>query len=104
MLETFTHALFAEQSNTLFRLYVDAYHAFDVELIEATALSDATAPPLRPGQTRRTPFSLVFRSAPNLRLPQRIYRLEHEQLGTFEIFLVPIGPDQTGMCYQAIFN
>lgn len=104
MLETFTHELFAEQLNTHFRLYADPEHDFEVELIEAAQLSDSTSPPLPAGQSRRTPFSLVFRSAPSLRLPQSIYRLQHEQIGSFELFLVPIGPDQSGMRYQAIFT
>jgi hypothetical protein len=35
---------------------------------------------------------------------QRIYRIEHHAMGTFELFLVAIGPDGTGMLYQAIFT
>ena len=37
-------------------------------------------------------------------LPQGTYKVEHEKLGTLEIFLVPIGPDKEGLCYEAIFN
>jgi hypothetical protein len=53
---------------------------------------------------RRAPFSLIFRgpSAPCLR--QRIWPLEHEALGRLDIFLVPIGPDPSGMRYEAVFN
>jgi len=36
-------------------------------------------------------------------LPQRIYPMEHAHLGVFELFLVPIGPDQHGMGYEAVF-
>lgn len=104
MLETFTHEMFARYLNSTFRLYVNDADSVDVELIEATRLSDTNAPPTRPGESRRAPFSLVFRGAPTLRLPQSIYRLEHALLGSFEIFLVPIGPDQAGMRYQAIFT
>jgi hypothetical protein len=35
---------------------------------------------------------------------QRIYRVEHVELGTIEIFLVPIGPDEVGQRYEAIFT
>jgi hypothetical protein len=50
------------------------------------------------------PFSIIFRGPSGQSLPQRIYRLEHAQLGTLDLFLVPIGPDGVGMCYEAVFN
>jgi uncharacterized protein DUF6916 len=34
----------------------------------------------------------------------RIHRVEHEELGALDVFLVPIGPDQAGMCYEAVFG
>jgi hypothetical protein len=30
--------------------------------------------------------------------------MEHAAIGTFELFLVPIGPDREGMRYEAIFT
>jgi hypothetical protein len=52
----------------------------------------------------RAPFSLVFRGPVEPVLPQRIYRFENETLGAFEIFIVPIGPDEAGMQYEAVFS
>jgi hypothetical protein len=46
----------------------------------------------------------VFRGPAEVVLPQKIYPLEHEALGKLEIFLVPIGPDEAGMCYEAVFS
>jgi hypothetical protein len=46
----------------------------------------------------------VFRGPKKPELPQKIYKLEHDKLGTFELFLVPIGLDKEGMRYQAIFT
>ena len=57
----------------------------------------------RPGD--RTPFSLIFRAgSKEFFVSQGIFGLVHDQLGLAEIFLVPIGPDDTGMCFQAVFN
>jgi hypothetical protein len=56
------------------------------------------------GRNDRTPFSLVFRGPLQPLLAQRIYRVEHDSMGTFELFLVPIGPDGVGMCYEAVFT
>jgi hypothetical protein len=37
-------------------------------------------------------------------MPQRIHPVEHDRLGRFELFLVPVGPDHIGMRYEAIFT
>jgi hypothetical protein len=33
-----------------------------------------------------------------------MYQLQHERLGAFELFLVPVGQDQDGVYYEAVFN
>lgn len=48
-------------------------------------------------------FSLFF-DGPGNRLPQQIYRLEHEKMGELHIFLVPISGDERGFRYEAVFN
>ena len=37
-------------------------------------------------------------------LPQGMYDIEHEELRTLSLFMVPIGPDREGMGYEAVFN
>jgi hypothetical protein len=49
-------------------------------------------------------FSVFFNGPGNARLPQRVYLLEHERMGEFEIFLVPISGDEKGFRYEAVFN
>jgi hypothetical protein len=55
---------------------------------------------------RAHPFSVFFLCPRQPVLPQAIYRLEHEAMGTLELFLVPVGPDPKagGMLYEAVFN
>lgn len=53
---------------------------------------------------RREPFSLLFRSASAVLLPQKIYRLSNHTLGVLDIFLVPVARDREGIVYQAVFN
>ena len=58
------------------------------------------------GQTEtegRAPFSLLFCGPLAPLLPQRIYPLQHAELGVLEIFIVPLGPDDAGMRYEAVF-
>ena len=74
----------------------------DVNLIEVEVrkLPAAAGQPPR----SREPFSLLFRGPLDVVLPQRIYPLEHPDMGRFELFLVPIGPDAEGMRYEAVFS
>jgi hypothetical protein len=71
---------------------------FESQLVEVNDLG-------RPGAGGlRAPFSLVFRGPFEPFLEQGIHRLEHEELGRLDLFLVPIGPDEAGMRYEAVFG
>lgn len=91
-LETLTIADFAPLLHQRFRVDPGEQPPFDVELVEITEIER------EPGG--RAPFSLVFAGGPSSPLPQRIYRVDHDDLGTMEIFLVPIAADR----YEAVFT
>lgn len=94
MLETLGHGDFAGQLNTKFRV-AEAAEPLELELIEVSR------PKTGGGQDF---FSLVFLGDKDKFLPQKIYDLEHETLGRGTIFLVPVGADETGIRYEAVFN
>ena len=52
----------------------------------------------------RTPFLLHFLGPEGQRMEQRTWTLEHPALGRLDIFLVPLGPVQGRMRYEAIFT
>jgi hypothetical protein len=52
----------------------------------------------------RAPFSLLFRNASQVVLPQKLYGLKNASLGRLDLFLVPIARDHEGVIYQAVFN
>jgi len=54
-------------------------------------------------QTDLERFSVFF-DGPNYYLPQRLYSVEHEQMGRFDIFLVPIAQNGQTFRYEAVFN
>lgn len=95
-----THANFARHLGEAFRLRVAADRVVDVDLVEAKTGRGAGTHPGSPDR----PFSLVFRSRGPAGLPQRIYRVEHPRLGVLDLFLVPLGPDDVGMRFEAVFN
>lgn len=80
--------------------FVVAMPGTRLELILREAKSLAS----RPDPERRAPFSLLFSGPADAPLPQRIYPLEHAELGTLEIFLVPLGPSGAELRYEAVFG
>ncbi len=51
-----------------------------------------------------TQFSLIFVGRSEQPLQQGMYRFAHGAIGTLEIFIVPVGHDNRGRIYEAIFN
>jgi hypothetical protein len=101
-LETLTVETFQPRVGERFRIRPSANTDIPAELIEARPLGAAGRAP--GPSARRVPFSLSFRTPRVHVLPQRIYEVVHDELGSYEIFLVPIGPDAEGMVYEAIFT
>lgn len=102
MLDKLTKEFFQEHLNTPFRIRFGALdEGQTLELVLADIDVYGPNPTSAP---RPEPFSLIFIGPRDRVLPQRIYPLEHDQLGMLEIFIVPIGPDQRGMRYEAVFN
>jgi hypothetical protein len=85
--------------NQKFVVRLDGAEPIELELVQITELGAAHSP------EQRKPFSVLFLGpVSQLYLLQSTYRLEHEQLGALELFIVPVGPQQGRMEYQAIFN
>ena len=100
MLDKLQSSDFLPNLNTIFRIHLDGEaDAVPLELARVTGTGQRFSPEAREA------FSLLFLGpvSPH-HLVQHIYRLEHEQMGTLEIFLVPLGPENGRMKYEAIFN
>lgn len=93
-----TEEEFSRHVNTRFRARVDAEREIELDLIEVKGYS--SKPDEQGGMER---FSVFFHGPVEL-LPQRAYSLQHDGMGTFEIFLVPVGRDESGFRYEAVFN
>lgn len=53
---------------------------------------------------KRAPFALTFQAPPEVNPVEGTYRLVHEDLGTLEVFLVPVAGDQDGTDFEAVFK
>ncbi len=101
-LDEATCETFAELLGTRFVIRDAQGSAFESELLHVDQLmlkrTDA-----RPS-TIRKPFSLVFRMPTGCYLAQATCHIEHQQLGQFELFLVPFGLQQHELRVEAIFS
>lgn len=93
-LQNLNLASFAEHLQTKFQAHVDDSQS--VELLMTSATDCGTGP-------GREQFSIIFRGPLDSLLVQRMYRLEHPQMGTLDLFLVPIKKDADGFYYEAAF-
>ena len=71
---------------------------------EGTAELRLVAVDVVPGEGRHRSFSMEFEGSGATFLPQRIYRLEHDDVPGMDLFLVPIGERAGGYVYQAVFT
>lgn len=94
-----TEKEFSRHLNTKFRVNLETPGPIELELVEVKGYS--SKPDEQGGMER---FSVYFHGPEDGFLPQRAYSLEHERMGAFDIFLVPIGRDQRGVRYEAVFN
>jgi hypothetical protein len=103
MIDKASTSTFAAYLHQTFRMCLGSAAIMELDLAEISEASAAVAEAAA-AHGRRTPFSLLFRGPLQPVMPQRMYTLEHPELGRFDLFLVPIGPDATGMQYEAVFN
>jgi hypothetical protein len=89
------HEEFAKHLNTKFRIRISENETVDAELTEVSELM------VSPRQER---FSLIFTTSNDFFLGQGLRAMEHDQMGGFELFLVPMGRDEGGTFYEAVFN
>jgi hypothetical protein len=103
MIENLTCEQFTQYLGSMFQLLISSKVPLELKLVEATPYQAHFASQDRESATR-SPFSLVFQGSLEIELPQKIYTLEHAELGKLDIFLVPIARRQDGMRYEAVFT
>lgn len=95
---TLTEKEFSRHVGTKFRVNLDQ-REIDLDLVEVKGYQ-----PQDSEQRGMERFSVFFAGPRDPFLPQRTYRLEHEGMGEFEIFLVPVSGDDQSFRYEAVFN
>ena len=95
---------FAGLLGTSFKVRTTQGGIVELMLRKAQSLSFLKLPPHTSG-SQWEGFSLVFSGPPGQELPQDTYCFQHERVGRFSMFIVPIGqPSDGAPRYQAVFN
>jgi hypothetical protein len=97
-LEELKEEVFAQHLNTKFYIPLEERR---VELELVRVVGDKSTMDKLEGVNR---FAVYFQGPGDLYLPQHTYRLEHDALGTLEIFIVPIGIRNKRYEYEAVFS
>lgn len=90
-----THEEFSKAKNTKFKVELDENTHVHLELV---TVSDVKLYP------QQEEFAVEFRGPLDMFLGQGPRNFSHEQMGQFELFIVPIRKDDKGFYYEAIFN
>jgi hypothetical protein len=85
--------------NNVFTIFFEIDNSIVSELIEVKSINSHT---LAEGQAE--PFSLVFQAIDDRVFEQNTFQVKHTELGELELFLVPIGADEKGVRYEAVFT
>ena len=95
MSTSLTHEVFAAHLNTKFTIHIDETNRVELTLFEVSELKLSS---------RQEQFAIVFRGPLDIFLGQGMRPFEHDQMGQFSLFLVPIKKDDEGFYYEAVFN
>ncbi len=90
MLEKLTSGHFSPYLNQKFLLQSDTGETIETALVEVSDLTSRA-------------FSIVFQGPREPVVAQGTYEVSHQEMGPLSLFLVPIGPNENGMRYEAVF-
>ena len=90
-----THETFSQNANSKFQVQLDENTSVELELVEVSEFK------VYPEQEE---FALEFRGPLDKFLDQGVRDFTHEQMGQFELFIVPVRQDAQGFYYEAVFN
>lgn len=90
-----THEEFTKHANTKFQVQADGNTHVELELIGISELKQ---------HPQQEEFAIQFRGPLSTYLDQGVHPFTHDQMGRFELFIVPIKQNAEGFYYEAVFN
>jgi len=94
-LATLDQPFFAARIGKTLRVPFENIADVELSLVEVSELKESK---------RQARFAVLFRGPLEVPLAQGSYVVELEETGRFDLFLVPVGRDEQGYSYEAVFN
>jgi len=94
-----TKQTFENIDNKIFEISFNPEQVVTCELIEVSSINTQTIE-----QDQKEAFSLVFQTSGDTIFEQNTYMVKNSELDETPLFLVPIGADEKGVRYEAVFN
>ena len=94
-ISTFHGSTFSRQLNTDFTVQAGSGTPLVLKLVEVVEKQTPANVEL---------FTLHFQGPASLRLGQQIHTLQHDKLGTFQIFLTAVEGNNQTITYEAVFH
>ena len=98
-----TEETFSLYVNTKFRIYTSPLTAINLELIKVKRW-ERSSQPESVSAAQLDCFSVVFRGPRKIALESGTYKVEHDQMGSFDLFISPVNDRKKQRRYQAVFN
>ncbi|HEX9457889.1 MAG TPA: hypothetical protein VGA84_02025 [Thermoanaerobaculia bacterium] len=89
--------------NTKFQVTLDGGGALEMTLIDAAPFDMPKRPTRGSRVPKRAPFALYFLGPREPVLPQRMYDFRGANVELASLFIVPVGRDEGGTEYEAVF-
>lgn len=95
---------FASMVNTAFQVSADS-RTVELLLVGAKPATPSRSTGANSEDGGNEKFSLLFSGPVNNPLSQDTHNFEHQRIGRFQMFIVPVGPREPGhRYYEAVFN
>ncbi len=82
----------------------DEFHIFFSDQSLPCHIEEVKAGLMPKDNNHKEQFSVVFACDENDVAEQGVYKVSHQKLGEFELFLVPVFGDEKGVHYEAVFT
>ncbi|HVY71477.1 MAG TPA: hypothetical protein VHH73_16210 [Verrucomicrobiae bacterium] len=102
--EEITFPMFAQRVGATFQVWWGETRLEDFKLVSAVPLAGPAGQPVPPQDESLKRYALTFESGVQRILGQASYRLAQEEMGAFELFVVPVGRGKEGIQYEAVIN
>ncbi len=101
--DRFTEENFSRYLNTNFLIYTTPLTGIRLQLVSVMRF-EVDSKKVEAKHAKLDSFSVLFRGPRKAPLESKIYRISHDQMGTFDLFISPVNDSKKERTYQAVFN